>query len=42
MLEVLQFMFSGFWIWLGGLFYLALIASIVNGIAIGLIRVFKR
>ena len=26
MLEVLQFMFQDFWHWLGGLFYLAVIA----------------
>ena len=32
MLECLQFMFSGFWIWLGGLFYLCAIASAFNGL----------
>ena len=32
MLAILQFMFSSFWVWLGGLFYLALIAGIIGGL----------
>jgi hypothetical protein len=30
MLEVIQFLFSSFWYWLGGLFYLGLILSIFS------------
>ncbi len=36
MLEVLQFIFSSFWVWAGCTFMLAMIASIVTGLAAAL------
>ena len=32
MLEALQFLFQDFWHWLGGLLYLAVVASVIGGI----------
>jgi len=32
MYEIIQFLFSGFWVWLGGLFYLSVIAGGVGGL----------
>ena len=32
MYETIKFLFSGFWLWLGGLIYLAVIAAGITGL----------
>lgn len=38
MLDILKFLFSGFWIWLGGLIYLSIIAGAISGTIIRIVH----